>query len=121
MFGWAPTTVMFLVAIGVNSLWTLAGPTSQSLMTQRVSASEQGELQGAIGSLRGIAMIVGPQMFSLTFAYFIAPERRMPSAPWYLAAALLATSFVIAFAVAKSQKKNDAAGNALSPAKAEVR
>src|SRR5271157_5088345 len=38
MFGWAGSTLMLMVAIGVNSLWSLAGPTSQSLMTQRVAA-----------------------------------------------------------------------------------
>ena len=111
MYGWAGSTTMFLVAIGVNSLWSLASPTSQSLMTQRVSASEQGELQGAIGSLRGIAMIIGPQMFSWTFAYFIAPEHHMPSAPWYLAAVLLLASAVVAWLVAKENKTDkDAVG-----------
>jgi len=104
MYGWAGSTAVFLGAILVNSLWSLAGPTSQSLMTQRVSPSEQGELQGAIASLRGIAMIFGPQMFSMTFAYFIAPEHRLLGAPWYLAAGLLATSLVIAWSVATDKR-----------------
>ncbi len=106
MYGWAGSSVMFMAAIGVSSLWSLATPTSQSLMTQRVSASEQGELQGAIASMRGIAMIIGPQMFSLTFAYFISPQHLMPSAPWYLAALLLLLSLVIAWSVAKDSKKD---------------
>ena len=106
MYGWAGSTLMFLVALGMNSLWGLANPTSQSLMTQRVSASEQGELQGAIASLRGIAMIIGPQIFSITFAYFIAPEHRWPGAPWYLASSMLVVSLVIAFAVARGRDQN---------------
>ena len=73
-------------------------------MTQRVSPSEQGELQGAIASLQGIAMIFGPQMFSMTFAYFIAPEHRLLGAPWYLAAGLLAVSLVIAWSVATDKR-----------------
>ena len=104
MYGLAGSTWVFLGAIGVNSLWSLAGPTSQSLMTQRVSPSEQGELQGALASLRGIAMIIGPSMFSMTFAYFIAPEHRAPSAPWYLAAGLLALAFVVAVAVTSEKQ-----------------
>lgn len=121
MYGWAGSTLMFMVAIGVNSLWSLAGSTSQSLMTQRASASEQGELQGAIASLRGIAMIIGPQMFSLTFAYFIAPEHHMPGAPWYLAALLLVVSLVIAWQVAKDRKRDkDAVGGGLATAEAEA-
>jgi len=104
MYGWAGSTGAFLGAILVNSLWSLARPTSQSLMTQRVSPSEQGELQGAIASLQGIAMIFGPQMFSMTFAYFIAPEHRLLGAPWYLAAGLLAVSLVIAWSVATDKR-----------------
>jgi DHA1 family tetracycline resistance protein-like MFS transporter len=103
MYGWAGSTLMFLVAIPINSLWSLAGPTSQSLMTQRVSRSEQGELQGAIASLRGVAMIVGPQLFSFTFAYFIAPNHHRPSAPWDLAGTLILISLGIAWAVAKGR------------------
>lgn len=120
MYGWAGSTLMFLIAIGVNSLWSLASPTSQSLMTQRVSSSGQGELQGAIASLRGIAMIVGPQMFPLTFAYFIAPEHSMPSAPWYLAALLLVFSLVTAWSVAKDRKRDKDGVGGLATVEAEA-
>jgi MFS transporter, DHA1 family, tetracycline resistance protein len=105
LYGWANSTPMFFVALCVNQLWTLARPTSQSLMTQRVSASEQGELQGALASIRGIAMIIGPQIFAATFAYFIAPQHHLPGAPWYLAALLVLASFVIAWAVTKNAAK----------------
>jgi DHA1 family tetracycline resistance protein-like MFS transporter len=102
LFGWAPTGWLFLIAIPINCLWALAGPPSTSMMTQRVSASEQGQLQGAIGSVRSIAMIVGPSIFSVTFAFFIAPGRRfhLPGAPWYLAALLLLVALALAFVVA---------------------
>lgn len=120
MYGWAGSNLMFLAAIVVNSLWSLAGPTSQSLMTRRVSPSEQGELQGAIGSMRGIAMIIGPQIFSLTFAYFIAPAHRMPGAPWYLASAMILLSLGIAWSVAKDIKGDkNLVNGALTPAEAE--
>jgi DHA1 family tetracycline resistance protein-like MFS transporter len=112
MYGWAGSALMFLVAIPVNSLWSLAGPTSQSLMTQRVSRSEQGELQGAIASLRGVAMIVGPQLFSFTFAYFIAPGHHRPSAPWDLAGTLILISLGIAWAVAKGRGRTQDAVDA---------
>src|SRR5262249_37313884 len=110
VFGWASAGWIFLLAIPINTLWSLAGPSSQSLMTRRVSRSEQGELQGAIGSVRSIAMLVGPGIFSLTFAAFIAPSRKIkvPGAPWYLAALLLILAAVIAYAVApKSEDLRD--------------
>ena len=102
LFGWAPVGWLFMLVIPINCLWALAGPPSQSMMTQRVSASEQGQLQGAIGSVRSVAMIVGPSIFSVTFAFFIAPGRplHLPGAPWYLAALLLIAALAVAFAVA---------------------
>jgi DHA1 family tetracycline resistance protein-like MFS transporter len=102
LFGWARLGWMFMAAIPVNGLWALAGPSSQSLMTQQVSSSQQGELQGALGSVRSIAMLVGPGMFSFVFATFIAPERAapLPGAPWYLASLLLVVATGVAFAVA---------------------
>ena len=108
LYGWAPAGWIFLGAIGINSLWSLAGPSSQALMTQRVSPSEQGELQGALGSLRGIAMVIGPGMFSGLFAFFISPERLLPGAPWFLAAFLLLAALGVAVSVVpKAQSPGD--------------
>jgi MFS transporter, DHA1 family, tetracycline resistance protein len=100
LFGWAPAGWIFLAAIPVNPLWSLAAAPSQAMMTQPVPPSEQGGLQGALGSLRGVAMIIGPGMFSATFAVFIAPGHSFPGAPWYLAAFLLLTAFIVAWVVA---------------------
>lgn len=99
LFGWAPVGWIFLAAIPVNALWGLAGPPSQSMMTRRVSASEQGELQGALSSLRGLAMIFGPGIFSATFAACIAPGRWFPAGPWYLAALILVVALALAVRV----------------------
>jgi DHA1 family tetracycline resistance protein-like MFS transporter len=105
MFGY-PSPAVFLAAIPVNALWALAGSTSQSLMTRRVSPSEQGELQGALASLRGVAMLFGPGLFSLTFAYFISPAHSLPGAPWYLAALLMLVSLTVAWAVTKNENRD---------------
>jgi MFS transporter, DHA1 family, tetracycline resistance protein len=99
LFGWAPVGWMFLLAIPVNGLWGLATPPSQSLMTQRVSASEQGQLQGALSSMRGLAMIFGPGIFSATFAACIAEGRSFPGGPWYLAAFIVFVAMVLALKV----------------------
>jgi MFS transporter, DHA1 family, tetracycline resistance protein len=106
MFGWS-SPIVFLVAIPVNALWALAGTTSQALMTRRVSPSEQGELQGALASLRGVAMLFGPGLFSLTFAYFIAPQHFLPGAPWHLATILMMVSLAIAWVVAKDKESDE--------------
>ena len=56
-------------------------------MTRRVAPQEQGELQGAIGSLLGLAALVGPVIFTAAFAAGIA--RGLPGAAWYLGAVLV--------------------------------
>jgi len=100
LFGWAPSGWAFLAAIPINALWGLAGPPMQSLMTQRVSPSEQGELQGAIGSIRSIATVIGPGIFAGIFAVYIAPVHALPGAPWFLAGFLLLASLGVALLVA---------------------
>ena len=119
LFGWATAGWLFLVAIPINCLWALAGPASQSMMTQRVSPSEQGELQGALGSVRSTAMLIGPGIFALTFAAFIDPQRRvpLPGAPWYLAAGLLLLATAIAWVVAPARRRP---GTADDPRAAEA-
>jgi MFS transporter, DHA1 family, tetracycline resistance protein len=113
LFGRAGTEWLFLAAIPINCLLALAGPSSQALMTQRVSPSEQGELQGAIGSIRGLAMVVGPELFALTFAVFVDRGRAtpVPGAPWYLAAALLVVATGVAWAVAPKGNRAAPAGS----------
>lgn len=95
--------VIFIIAIVVICL-PMYNATSQALMTRHVSAAEQGELQGALGSIRGISMLLGPGLFAFTFAQFIGPWRNLgiPGAPWYLAAVLYTAAFVLAWRVTSS-------------------
>jgi DHA1 family tetracycline resistance protein-like MFS transporter len=119
IFGLAPVGWIFMVGILVNAFWSLASAPSQSIMTRRVSPGEQGELQGALGSMRGIAMILGPGMFSLTFAFFMRPGHVLPGAPWYLAALLLLAAVVIAARVSPSNAQPLPQPVELQPAEAE--
>ena len=91
---------VFLVAAVIISL-PMYQASSQALMTRRVRPEEQGELQGALGSLRGISMLVGPGIFSLTFAQFAGPWRSLGliGAPWLLAAFLYTVALAIAWRV----------------------
>jgi len=92
VFGGAPTGAIFMVGVPFVALWGIAGPAMQTLLTRRVGASEQGRLQGALGSLRGIGGMIGPVLFTQAFAAAIRPHVavRVPGAPYLLAAALLA-------------------------------
>ena len=97
-YGLAPTGAWFWAGIPLMSIWGLAGPSAQGLMTRLVSPSEQGKLQGAHGSLRGIAGLFGPGLFTLTFAAFISTLRdwHLPGAPFLVAALLVGSAVPLA-------------------------
>jgi len=93
VYGASPAGTLLAVGIPLQALWGLSGVALQGLMTRRVDASAQGQLQGATASLRGIGGMIGPGLFTLTFAYFIdATHTPIPGAPFFLAAALLLAS-----------------------------
>ena len=98
IFGAAPNGALFWVGIPVMALWGVAGAASQALMTQLVAPDQQGQLQGATSSVQSVSQLVGPFLFTLTFAYFIGAEApvRLPGAPFLLASALLVLSLLIA-------------------------
>jgi len=91
IYGLAPTGGVFLLGIPVMALWGLYTPSAQSLMTRRVGLSQQGQLQGALSSVTGIANMISPALFSFTFAAALSTFRswRLPGAPFLLAAAIL--------------------------------
>jgi DHA1 family tetracycline resistance protein-like MFS transporter len=90
IYGFAPNAALFACALPLTGIWAIAGPPIQSAMSRRVAAFEQGELQGAIGSVRSIAMIVGPAFFSLLFAAVSAVGTYpLVGMPWFCGALLL--------------------------------
>jgi len=58
----------------------------------------QGQLQGALGSLRGIAFLLRPGIFSQTFAWFVArPAWDLPGAALLLAALFVAAALALSW------------------------
>jgi len=68
LFGIATTGTLFLLAIPVCALGGFAHPALQALLTRRVAPGEQGRLQGALTSMQGVAMMIGPLLFTQAFA-----------------------------------------------------
>jgi DHA1 family tetracycline resistance protein-like MFS transporter len=95
--GIARDSATFFTCIPVISLWNISMPAAQSMMTHRVSEHEQGELQGALQSMRSITFIIGPFLFLRVFSWFIDPKHgiNLPGAPYFLAAALLFTAMLM--------------------------
>jgi DHA1 family tetracycline resistance protein-like MFS transporter len=110
--GLAPTGWLFVAAMLPNALWGLAMPTIQSLMTVRVSESEQGQLQGANNSVGSIAGIVSPLFFGSIYALSVG---QAPVLPWigsafYIAALVLAAAALLGWMAGRQAPLLDIGG-----------
>ena len=103
-YGLAPTGFWFGLAIPLQALWGLAGPATQGLMTRQLESREQGRLQGAVTSLRGVAEMVGPPLFTGAFAASIGESAwlQLPGAPFLLASAILLAAWFLALLRARA-------------------
>jgi MFS transporter, DHA1 family, tetracycline resistance protein len=106
IFGAAPSGPLFWVGIPVMALWGIAGAATQALTTQLVAADKQGQLQGATNSVQSVSQLIGPFLFTLTFAWFIGASApfKLPGAPFYLASALLLLALVIAMSTTRAAR-----------------
>jgi len=97
LLGLAPTSALFLIGLPIFSFFGLTGASLQALATREVAANEQGQLQGALSSLRSICTIITPGLYTGTFALFVGPLAGLgvPGAPFLLAAILLASAFAV--------------------------
>lgn len=85
-------------------------PITNALMSHRVTADAQGELQGAVASLYSLSSIIGPPLMAQLFGRFSAPEApiHVPGAAFFAAAILAMGSFVIYWAVTREGVTADA-------------
>ena len=87
--GWMVFAIMPVFALG-----TIGTPALQALVTERVDASRQGQLQGLLASTVSFASIIAPLGFS---AFYFAVHAEWPGAVWLVAMAinLLAAPLVL--------------------------
>jgi DHA1 family tetracycline resistance protein-like MFS transporter len=106
MFAWLPTWLF----------GALVMPSTNALMSRRVAADAQGELQGAVACVYSLVSIVGPPLMTHLFARFSAPQAPLylPGAS-FLAAAMLAMScFVIYWSATRETVRGTAVSAATS-------
>jgi MFS transporter, DHA1 family, tetracycline resistance protein len=98
IFAIAPTGPLSWLGIPVMSLWGVSGAAIQALMTKEVAPDRQGQLQGANSSVQSVSQLLGPFLFTLTFAYFIGGQAsvKLPGAPFLLASMLVLLALGIA-------------------------
>ena len=70
MMGSADAGWVIYAAGPLAALAGLYGPALTNMMSSRVSESEQGELQGAIGAAQGLALMAGPMAMTGMFGLF---------------------------------------------------
>jgi MFS transporter, DHA1 family, tetracycline resistance protein len=107
LYGLAPTPVLFWCSMPVMTLWAVFTPSIQSLMTQRVSPSTQGRLQGGLASITALMGVIAPQLYTTLFALGVSKTLPggfdLPGAPFLVASISLMVALLIAyFAVRRS-------------------
>lgn len=106
IYGAAPTGMLYLIGTPVFALMGFLMPGLMGLMSRRVQPQEQGQLQGANQSLQGIASILGPVLFGLTFAWSVRHDAvlHQPGLGIFVAAGLMLLAFVIGLSAAPPPK-----------------
>jgi len=96
--GFSKTGLLVWLGIPFLNLMGIAWPSAQSIMSRHTPANEQGLLQGAVNSLRGVSGLIGPLMFTWVFAHSIDAKPIFPAAgsAFYLAAGLILLGLLIA-------------------------
>lgn len=82
-------TWMIFAMIVMATLGEVAGPAINGMLSKLVSDSEQGDLQGTLGSIESLAAIVAPPVFAAMFKMFSDGQGLyFPGAPFLAAAAI---------------------------------
>ncbi len=98
MMGLSKTGALMWFAIPILNGMSVVWPTAQSIMSREVGPSEQGQMQGAVNSLRGIAGLFGPGLFTYIFSRSIGAGALLhaPGLAFFAAAGFLIVSLVMA-------------------------
>ena len=96
VFGVATEGWLIYAVIPFTGLGALITPAMTALMSRRVPADAQGELQGALTAVLGVTLIISPVLMTQTFGYFTSTTAPiyLPGAPFLGAASLMALALV---------------------------
>ncbi|MEM8935141.1 MAG: MFS transporter, partial [Pseudomonadota bacterium] len=130
-FSLAQSAPVVFVLIIISALGGLAQPALQGLMSRTMPANAQGELQGAVGALNSLTMVIGPLLVTQIFAVFSKPGEPFkvgsitvletgapyyfPGAPFVFASVLQCLAIVILFRAFRHMRPKADATPASSP------
>ena len=107
-FGLATASWMMFAILITWFFAAIVMPTTNALMSHRISPDAQGELQGAVASLFSLSAILGPPLMTQLFAHFTAPDAsvHVPGAA-FLAAGVLAIGCLVIFWLSTRQPASE--------------
>ncbi|MDY3316355.1 TCR/Tet family MFS transporter [Riemerella anatipestifer] len=99
LFSFAGSSWMMFAILGIYCLGGIAGPSLQSVISTKVSASEQGDLQGALTSIISLTSIIGPPLMTNIFYYFTHNDApfKFAGAPFFVGFILMSVSTYIVY------------------------
>lgn len=105
LFAFATQSWMMYVFLIPYCLGGIAGPALQSIITEKVPANEQGQLQGGLTSLMSATSIVGPYIMTNLFYYSVSDNGSFyfPGAPFLLGSILMFISALLAWTFLKKK------------------
>jgi MFS transporter, DHA1 family, tetracycline resistance protein len=114
-YGTATAGWMMFAWLGTWLFGAMVMPTTNALMSHRMPADAQGELQGAVASLYSLSSILGPLLMTQLFSYFSSPAApvHFPGAAFMASTLLATTSFVIYWFVTRQPVAQPAGAQAV--------
>ncbi len=103
IYAFAVNGWLYALGIPVFALIGLMPPGLLGLMSRRIDPRHQGQLQGAVQSLQGVASMIGPSLFGLSFAWLVRHDAtlHLSGGSILISVGLLALGFLISLKVAK--------------------
>jgi DHA1 family tetracycline resistance protein-like MFS transporter len=91
-YAWAPGLLAVMILLVIHAPEGFIHPALTAMMSKEAPEDAQGELQGGIGSLQSIAMLIETVFYSQVFGYFMKPTAPIvsPNAGYIIAAVMMA-------------------------------
>jgi DHA1 family tetracycline resistance protein-like MFS transporter len=109
IYGFAAKGWEYAVAIPIFAGIGLMQPGLLGLMSRRVGPRHQGQLQGAAQSLQGVASMIGPSLYGLTFAWLVRRDGvlHFSGGAIEISAALLVIALLISVKIARPAPESE--------------
>jgi DHA1 family tetracycline resistance protein-like MFS transporter len=111
---------MVFAIIPFSAMAGVLAPALNQIMSARVAANAQGELQGAIASVQAIANVFSPLVMTQTFNYFTHPPFHFAGAAFLLAAIMATLSLIPLSKGLRSTPKLEGTGGPPPPEPGDV-